>query len=102
MSEDEANSLMSEWQCAKLVVNRAAADAVERAMDVCGGASYLSGHVLSRLYRDVRAGPFMQPLSPVEAYPYLGRAALGVDPLSELRQPLADTTRVQPPLAELG
>ena len=53
---------------------------VSRAMDVCGGSAFMSRHELSRLYRDVRAGPFMQPFSPTEAREYIGQIALGMPP----------------------
>lgn len=69
----EANALL---QAAKLVVQRRAIEVVDTAMTVAGGSSYLAGSPLARLYRDVRAGPFMQPFSPVEAYDYIGRVAL--------------------------
>lgn len=76
----EANLLNKEVQCMKYVVNRKAIDIVDKAMIVCGGAAYMSKHPLARLYRDVRAGPFMQPFAPYEAFEYIGKIALGLDP----------------------
>jgi alkylation response protein AidB-like acyl-CoA dehydrogenase len=83
-------ALMKDWQCAKLVVNRAARDIVDRAMTVCGGGSYLNRHTLSRLYRDVRAGSFMQPFGPVDAYPFIGKVSLGRDPFEDYRAAYAE------------
>lgn len=84
----EVDAVMSAFQCAKLAVNRAAADVVDRAMTVTGGRAYRAGHLLARLYRDVRAGPFMQPYAPSEALEFIGRAALGLDPYPRPRSPL--------------
>jgi alkylation response protein AidB-like acyl-CoA dehydrogenase len=80
ISLEETDALMKELQCMKYVVNRKVIDIVDKSMTVCGGASYMSGHVLSRLYRDARAGPFMQPFSPYEALEYIGKIALGMEP----------------------
>lgn len=80
---EEANTLMKELQCMKYVVNRKACDVVDRAMTVAGGGSYMSAHPLSKLYRDARAGPFMQPYAPYEALEYIGKVAVGLDPTIE-------------------
>lgn len=77
----ESNALMKEVQCMKYVVNRKAVEVVDRAMIVCGGAAYMNKHPLSRLYRDARAGPFMQPFAPYEAFEYIGKVALGMEPI---------------------
>ena len=76
----QLTALMSEVQCAKYVVNRQACEVVDRAMTICGGSSYMSKHPLARLYRDVRAGAFMQPFAPHEALQYIGQVSVGIEP----------------------
>jgi len=76
----DCHQLMQDYQAAKWVVNRGAIDIVSRAMDLLGGAGYTNAHPLARMYRDVRAGPFMQPFAPTEAREYIGKVALGLWP----------------------
>ncbi len=77
---EDCHRLMKDYQSAKWVVNRGAIDIVSKAMDVLGGSGYTNSHPLARMYRDVRAGPFMQPFAPTEAREYIGKVALGVWP----------------------
>ncbi len=66
-------------QAAKAFVNGAAMRIVDRAMSIVGGGGFMSKHPLSRMYRDVRAGPFMHPLGANVAYEFIGQVALGAD-----------------------
>jgi alkylation response protein AidB-like acyl-CoA dehydrogenase len=68
--------LMKDYQSAKWVVNRHAIDIVSQAMEL-SGRGCLARNPLSQLYRDVRAGPFTQPYSPIDAQEYIGRVLLG-------------------------
>lgn len=76
VTHDDFHQGMSSTQIAKVATQRAAMNVVDLAMQLSGGAGYMTANPLSRLYRDVRAGPFMQPLSPNEAYEYIGQVAL--------------------------
>ncbi|MFE5678944.1 acyl-CoA dehydrogenase family protein [Streptomyces erythrochromogenes] len=78
--DERGRLMMAPFQYAKLVVNRTAAAIVEDSMTLMGGASFTTGHPLSRHYRDVRAGWFMQPFTYADAVDHLSAHALGTDP----------------------
>jgi alkylation response protein AidB-like acyl-CoA dehydrogenase len=78
-TQQELLSMMRDVQCAKQFVTREAVTVVDRALTLSGGAGYAAKSPLSRMYRDVRAGSFMQPFSPLEGFEYVGGVGLGVD-----------------------
>ena len=77
--ESEAFQLIKNAACAKKFVMETAVTIVDRAMTLYGGGGYLANSTLARLYRDVRAGPFMQPWATNQAIEFIGKVALGVD-----------------------
>ena len=62
----------------RTLVGRAAIRAVEKAMEVVGGAAFFRGLGLERLWRDVQAARF-HPLQEKHQLRYTGRLALGLD-----------------------
>ena len=77
---DGMAALFAQVQSAKTFVNEGAVRIVDRALALTGGAGYMSGHPLSRAYRDVRAGAFMHPLGANRAYEFIARTTLGQEP----------------------
>ena len=49
----------------------------DNGMRLIGGSTFRRGHVLERLYRDTRSGPF-QPLTTDQTYDHLGKFELGL------------------------
>lgn len=73
---DKANyAVIRKTICAKAVI-----DTVQKAMEVCGGASYFRGFGLERLLRDVY-GAHYHPLPEKKQLVFTGRMALGLDPI---------------------
>jgi alkylation response protein AidB-like acyl-CoA dehydrogenase len=66
--------------CAKKFVMEKSCDIVNRCITMSGGSGFLGSNVLSRLYRDVRAGPLMQPFASMQAIEFIGQVSFGVDP----------------------
>ncbi|EEP73337.1 nitrososynthase [Micromonospora sp. ATCC 39149] len=77
--DERGRRMMTPFQYAKMTVNELAPAVVDDCLSLVGGLAYTAGHPLSRLYRDVRAGGFMQPYSYVDAVDYLSGQALGLD-----------------------
>jgi len=64
----------------KTIAARAAVTAVEKAMEVVGGASFYRKVGLERLWRDVQGGLY-HPLHEKRQHLFTGRMALGLDPV---------------------
>lgn len=77
---ETAHRAMAGLQSTKLFATQTAIEIVDRSMGLAGGGAYTAPHPMSRLYRDVRAGPFMQPFSPTYAPRYIGQVVLGLQP----------------------
>jgi acyl-CoA dehydrogenase len=82
---DYAASL--ELSCAMLTRKTIAAEhvlaAVEKALEVVGGAGFYRGLGLERLLRDAHAAQF-HPLSAKRQHRFSGRVALGLDPIADV------------------
>jgi L-evernosamine nitrososynthase len=77
--DERGRRMMTPFQCAKLMVNQLAVAVVDDCLTVVGGATYLAEHPLARLYRDVRAGWFMQPYTYIDGVDYLSAQALDLE-----------------------
>lgn len=64
----------------KKFVMQTAGVIVDRSLTLYGGGGFVANSHLARLYRDVRAGPFMQPWATNQAIELIGQVALGLDP----------------------
>ena len=61
----------------KVAATETAISVADMALRLVGGPSFRRGHILERLYRDARGGPF-HPLTTDQAYDLLGRSELGL------------------------
>jgi alkylation response protein AidB-like acyl-CoA dehydrogenase len=61
---------------AKVVSTESALAVVDQGMRLVGGSAFRRGHILERLYRDARSGPF-QPITTDQVYDLMGRSELG-------------------------
>ena len=82
-STETAFNLIKNSAVAKKFVMETSVVIVDRAIMLYGGGGFLANNTLARLYRDVRAGPLMQPWARNQAIEFIGKVALGLDPNDE-------------------
>lgn len=75
-----AHLFMATFQAAKVAIHHTTIRAADLAMDLAGGGAYVAGNPVGQRYRDVRAGPYMEPFSRHEALGYLGAVLTGREP----------------------
>ncbi len=80
VTEMEAFEIIKNAATAKKYVMEKAGEIVNRAITVYGGGGFVTGSTLARLYRDVRAGPLMQPWATNQAVEFIGKVSLGINP----------------------
>ena len=82
-SQMEMFQIIKNVACAKKFVMEKSGVIVDRAIMLFGGGGFLATSPLARLYRDVRAGPLMQPWASNQAIEIIGKVSLGLDPNAE-------------------
>ena len=82
-SAETAFKMIKNSACTKKFVMETSVNIVDRALTLYGGGAYLANSPLAKLYRDVRAGPFMQPWARNQAIELIGKVGLGLDPNDE-------------------
>jgi alkylation response protein AidB-like acyl-CoA dehydrogenase len=76
---ERGRAMMTPFQYAKLMVNRLVGEIIDDCQNIVGGAAFSDDHPMARIYRDGRAGWFMQPYSFVDGVDYLSGQALGIE-----------------------
>ena len=79
-SPETAFKMIKNGACTKKFVMETAANIVDRCVTLYGGGAYVSDNPMAKLYRDVRAGQFMQPWARNQAIEIIGKVALDLDP----------------------
>ena len=79
-SPEAAFKMIKNGACTKKFVMETSAKIVDRSVTLYGGGAYVANSPMAKLYRDVRAGQFMQPWASNQATELIGKVALGLDP----------------------
>jgi alkylation response protein AidB-like acyl-CoA dehydrogenase len=97
---ERGRRMMVPFQYAKLTVNELSQAIINDCMTIVGGSAFSGTHPLSRLYRDVRAGWFMQPYTYPDSVDFLSGHALHLDRannyMKQPRRPVAVSGQPNP------